>query len=65
MKLLKEDLLINSKGEHKRSMTDQACLDTQNKVKYCCSQEFDSEFYSVDSKTPSKSELNFENIKFV
>jgi hypothetical protein len=65
MKLLKEYLMVNSKGEHKRSMTDHACLETENKIKYCWSQEFDSEFFSVQSKTPSKPEVNSENIKSV
>lgn len=65
MKLLKEYLLIHSKGEHKRSMTDHACLETENKIKCYWSQEFDSEFLSVESKPPSKPEVNSENIKSV
>ena len=65
MKLLKEYLIVHSKGERKRSLTDHACLGTQNKIKYCWSQEFDSEFLLMESKTPSKPEFNSEHLKSV
>ena len=66
MKFLKEYLIKSSKGSHKRSLTDHAGLDDGKKVKYCWSQQFDSELFSVvNSKkrntTPSKIEISYDD----
>lgn len=43
MKFLKEYLMTNSKGEHKRSLTDHTgAIEEANRIKFCWSQEFDS-----------------------
>ncbi len=63
MKLLKEYLIVHSKGQHKRSLSDHACLQNQNKIRYCWSQEFDSEFISLESRTPSNPNLKSEHLR--
>ncbi len=40
----------NLGGDHKRSFTDQGVVEEQSKIKFCWSQDFDSEFFSMDSR---------------